>query len=131
MSIILFYVDRYLPIQLSINVIKALLFVGLVNSIALILVAFWLLHPILKGSVRSVVWGSLIILMLHNFIWTMVKLDSPVYVDEEIVKVDALDKKRITLIQYADFGVFGDSFRKVQVYELTSFLGIIEQEENI
>ena len=65
-------------------------------------------------------------MVAHNFIWTVIQMNLPIYKDIEVVKVDKFDQRRKTIRQHADNGVFGDDYRTVTVYELKSFMRIIE-----
>jgi hypothetical protein len=79
---------------------------------------------------KGVIWGVIILVIGHNFLWTLIHLNAGSgYVDVEIIAVDKEDHKRKTITQHADYGVFGDSYRTVTVYELSRVLRIIESEQ--
>jgi hypothetical protein len=103
---------------------------GMVNTLLLIflLPRIGVLDRVSSSGGKAVFWVLVVLVLLHNFFWTTVYIDPSAYVDVEIVSIDKETPARKVIRQHADYGVFGDSFRTVQVYETPFFFRVIEKE---
>jgi hypothetical protein len=131
LTIILYYFGRMIPIQVSSTFRQILTMLGLANTFGLIILIFnykWA-DEINSKIIKGLIWGLLVLVVGHNFIWTIIQMNTADYKDEEIIAIDKVDQRRKTITQHRDDGVSGDNYRTVTVYELTSFLRIIESEK--
>jgi hypothetical protein len=131
LTIWLYYVGRSLPIQFTSNALVNLCpMLGMVNTLLLIflLPRIGVLDRVSSSGGKAVFWVLVVLVLLHNFFWTTVYIDPSAYVDVEIVSIDKETPARKVIRQHADYGVFGDSFRTVQVYETPFFFRVIEKE---
>jgi len=131
LTIILYYFGRMIPIQVSSTFRQILTMLGLANTFGLIILIFnykWA-DEINSKIIKGLIWGLLVLVVGHNFIWTIIQMNTADYKDEQIITIDKVDQRRKTITQHRDDGVFGDNYRTVTVYELTSFLRIIESEK--
>ena len=134
LTVTLYYIGTALPIQITSGTLKHILTLfGLLNTFGLMILIFsykWT-ERIKSKIKRGLIWGLVILTIAHNFIWTIIQMNMPNYKDVEIVNVDTNNERRKTITEHADRGVFGDYYRTVRVYELTSFLRLIETETKI
>jgi hypothetical protein len=131
LTICLFYLSRSWPIQMtSPTLVKVGLILGMLNTFGLIILMAkaGLFDRIGSVAGRIAFWMIVTVVVLHNLFWTAMNMGAEEFVDVEVVRIDKEDQNRKIIRQHIDYGVFGDSFRTVQVYETPFFFRVIEKE---
>jgi thiamine transporter ThiT len=99
-----------IPIQVSSWFRQILAMLGLINTFGLTILIFnykWV-DEIKSKIVKGLIWGLVVLVVGHNFIWTSIQLNIADYKDDEIIIIDKVDQRRKTITQHRDDGVFGD-----------------------
>ncbi|HQQ97087.1 MAG TPA: hypothetical protein PLX35_07475 [Cyclobacteriaceae bacterium] len=131
LTIVLYYFGGMVPIQVSPVFRQVVTMLGLANTFVLIFLVFnhtWA-NEVKSKITKAFILGLLTLVGGHNVLWTIIQMNAGDYRDEEIVAIDKVDTRRKTIVQHKDDGAFGDDYRTVTVYELTSFFRIIEREK--